>query len=245
MLRFAERRFGPSIQEAWEDFHFGQSNLPYDLDPVEGQIFYPYFLFHWTPGQSRRRKVGETHVGVVAKAFLLENTDRLSEMERHVLEQSVRQPLSFYEILSSEPGERIFLRDVLTGNEMQVRERSGSKTVESGDIVYAQILPLPGITMLGCCAPLRIPPRMKADVIALRKSLRLKTNRDDEILEEDLVRFADDIREVYFDIRDYLHAPPRICNTDGDPPGFPYDDVRDRVSRGSLRGAGSSGEGGG
>ncbi len=128
------------------------------------------------------------------------------------------QPLTFYEVISSHPGERIALRDILTGQERAVREHTASKTVENGDIIFAQVLPMQGITTLGCCAPVGIPPRMKAEVIALRKKLRRKAKRENgEIWAEDLARYENDIRRVYLDIRDLLNTPPRICNTDGDP----------------------------
>src|SRR5437870_9734208 len=166
----------------------------------------------------RGRRTGARRGGVIAKAFMLENACRLTEMQRQVLEQSMTQPLTFYEVISSHPGERIVLRDILTGQERAVREHTASKTVENGDIIFAQVLPMQGITTLGCCAPVRIPPRMKAEVIALRKKLRRKAKRENgEIWAQDLARYENDIREVYLNIRDLLNTPPRICNTDGDP----------------------------
>src|SRR5437879_5845839 len=218
ILRYAERKFGMCILDAWDDFHLGQPDGLDHPDFDEGQIFFPYFLFHWTPTRPRGRRTGARRGGVIAKAFLLENARRLTEMQRQVLEQSMTQPLTFYEVISSHPGERIVLRDILTGQERAVREHTASKTVENGDIIFAQVLPMQGITTLGCCAPVRIPPRMKAEVIALRKKLRRKAKRENgEIWAQDLARYENDIREVYLNIRDLLNTPPRICNTDGDP----------------------------
>jgi len=218
ILRYAERKFGMCILDAWDDFHLGQPDSLDHPDFDEGQIFFPYFLFHWTPTRPRGRRTGATRGGVIAKAFMLENARRLTEMQRQVLEQSMTQPLTFYEVISSHPGERIVLRDILTGQEKAVREHTASKTVENGDIIFAQVLPMQGITTLGCCAPVRIPPRMKAEVIALRKKLRRKAKRENgEIWAQDLARYENDIREVYLNIRDLLNTPPRICNTDGDP----------------------------
>ncbi len=178
----------------------------------------PYFLFHWDPERPTGSRTGTSREGVVAKAFLLENSGRLTEIERQLLEQSMAQPLSFYEVLSSQPGEGIVLREILTGQEAEVRERSASKAVQTGDIIFAQITSMPGITRLGWCAPLLIPPRMKADVIALRKKLQRKAERGNRAVSvEDLVRCEEEIREVYLDIRDILNTPPRICNTNGDP----------------------------
>ena len=84
--------------------------------------------------------------------------------------------------------------------------------------MYSSVWVLPGITVLGCSAPIRIPPSWKAEIIGLRKRLRkriAKQNRD--LTAEDLLRYADEIRATYLLIRDSLNTPPRLANTDGDP----------------------------
>jgi hypothetical protein len=55
------------------------------------------------------------------------------------LEQATTQPLSFYEMVWNEPGERVLVRDVLIGGETEVIERSGSQNLEPGDLLFAQI----------------------------------------------------------------------------------------------------------
>jgi len=60
--------------------------------------------------------------------------------------------------------------------------------------------------------------QQKADVFALRMKLRkkiAKQNRD--LTADDLIRYADNVRETYLNIRDALYSPPLLCNTDGDP----------------------------
>src|SRR2546422_4242840 len=52
ILRYAERKFGMCILDAWDDFHLGQPDGLDHPDFDEGQIFFPYFLFHWTPTRS-------------------------------------------------------------------------------------------------------------------------------------------------------------------------------------------------
>ena len=110
------------------------------------------------------------------------------------------------------------VRDVLIGGETEVIERSGSRTLRAGDMLYAQIWNQPELAVFGSSAPVCIPPGKKVEVIELRKKLRkkiAKQNRD--LTAADLLRYADAIRAVYLDIRDALHAPVRFCNTDSDP----------------------------
>jgi hypothetical protein len=122
------------------------------------------------------------------------------------------------EVLWSESGERIGLRDILTGVETQVIERSASRTLQKGDIVYAQVWNLQAISIVGCMAPMRIPPSWKGEVIELQKKLRRKTAKQNrELAGEDLVCYADAIRLTYLTIRDGLNRPPQLANTDDDP----------------------------
>jgi len=218
MLRFAERKFGDQIQVAWEDFKMTDLPVPLDAYPGEQQIFMPYFLFHWDPQRPRSGKGAIWRGGIVTRWYELEKGGRLSELERLFLEQATTQPLSFFEVLWSEPGERIRLRDILIGGETEVVEQSASHMLQKGDVVYAQIWNLPTLSILGCTAPIRIPPRWKGEVIGLRKQLRrkiAKQNRD--LTPADLVRCQDAIRLKYLTIRDGLYTPPRLANTDGDP----------------------------
>ena len=221
MMRFAERKFGTKIDEAWLDFNMCE--LPETLvdRDDEDQIFMPYFLFHWSPFTLSKKKAAVGRGGVVTRWYMMERARRLTEMDRMFLHQATTQPVSFLEVLRSEPGEGMTFRDIMIGSEIQVVEHAASSVLKQGDIVYAQMWNLNEIAILGCCAPLRIPPRRKADVIALRKKLRKRAARQNrDLAAEDLIRYADDVRMTYLNIRDSLYAPTQFCNTDGDPIAF-------------------------
>ncbi len=218
MLKFAEQKFKEDMDLAWQDFNMTAFPELLEMDSPENQIFFPYFIFQWNFNRRRSRKGGPRKVGVIARWFTMEKAASLSEMERLYLEQAAVQPVSFFEVLRSVPGERVEVRDILIGGEAEVLERSASRSLRQGDMVYAQVWTLPGLSIFGCCAPLAIPPRWKSVVIELRKKLQRRVAKQNRTLSaEDLVRYGDDIREVYLDIRDTLNAPPLLANTDGEP----------------------------
>ncbi len=218
MMRFAARKFGDRLNDAWQDFNMSDLPVPLVDRSTENQIFMPYFLFHWAPDRPVRERSRHRKAGIVARGYILEKADRLSAMERVLLEQANTQPVSFHEIVWCRPGDRMGIRDIFTGEEIEVIERAASERLRQGDILYAQVWKLTGLAILGCCAPLCIPPDRKAGVIGLRKKLRKRIAKQNRGLTAgDLVRYADDIRETYLDIRDALYTPPRLCNTDGDP----------------------------
>ncbi len=218
MMEFAALHLGGELEEAWKDFEMSDFPEPLDEHEIERQIFMPYFLFHWDPFRPRRGKATLRHSGVVAQAYMMERMGQLSDMERLFFEQAATQPVSFHEVLWNNPGERMELRDILMGGDTEVLERLGSRGLRRGDILYAQIWNLNGYSILGCTAPICIPPKWKSEVIGLRRKLQKRIAKQKRNLAaEDLVRYGEAIRETYLDIRDGLYAPPRLANTDGDP----------------------------
>ena len=92
------------------------------------------------------------------------------------------------------------------------------RMLRPGDLGYGQICELPEVTTLGRLAPLSIPPGHKASIVGLREKLRKKIAKQNRgLTAADLIRYRDDIRTVYLDMRDAMRTPPRLTNTDGDP----------------------------
>ena len=153
MMRFAERKFGDQFEEAWQDFCLTDLPVPYDADSLEHQIFMPYFLFHWDPQRPRTGKGASRRRGIVTRWYELEKAARLSDMDRLFLEQATTQPVSFHEVLWSEAGQGIGLRDILIGTETEVLERSASQVLQTGDIVYGQVWNLEAISIFRLHGP--------------------------------------------------------------------------------------------
>ena len=215
ITRFAWRKFGDRIYEAWQDFNMTDAPPPLEESADERQIFMPYFLFQWTPDGKSTTARGQG--GVVARWYLLEKSKQLTAMQRMFLEQATTQPLSFYEVVWNQPGQRMRVWDVLVGGETEVIERSGSRHLRPGDLLFAQIWHQPEIAVFGSMAPICIPPDKKIEVIELRKTLKKRIAKQNRYLApHDLLRYADLIRGTYVEIRDRLFAPPVLCNTDGD-----------------------------
>jgi hypothetical protein len=215
MLNFARQNFAEDVLDAWLDFNQDESPIPLEEDVDEGQIFLPYLLFDWDPRTRRRR--GQAGMGLVAQAYLLKEGSRLAELERLILDQATAQPVSFYEVVRCDPGDRMVLRDVLIGGDTEVVERTASRTLRPGDLVYGQLCRLPEVVTLGRMAPLAIPPGKKVAIVGLRARLQKKIAKQNrELAAADLVRYQEEIRTTYLDLRDAMRMPPRLTNTDGD-----------------------------
>jgi hypothetical protein len=219
LMDFARKRFAYDTEDAWEDFHFGEPDTDY-LDAKDmDTIFMPYFLYRWhdpvEPDLGDARQPG-----TIATLFLMEKGRTLPQMQTQLLRLCMQQPITFYDVLESRPGQGMLLREIFTGREYDVRERSASRTLNAGDILYGQMSPLEGLTTMAFCAPLPIPPRMKSMIIAQRMLLqsigrwRKKTR---VFSTDDLLDFEEDFRELYLEIIDRLNAPPVLHNTEGEP----------------------------
>jgi hypothetical protein len=218
MLNFARSRFADHVLAAWLDFNQAETSFSLEEDVAESEIFLPYLLFEWDPEPRSGRRNSQPKMGLVARSYLSTRAGRLEELERFILEQATTQPLSFYEVVRSDPGERMVLRDVLIGGETEVIERTASRMMQPGDIGYGQMCKLPEVTTLGRWAPVCIPPRQKAAIVGLRGKLRKKIAKQGrDLTAADLIRYREEIRTAYLDIRDGMRIPPRLTNTDGDP----------------------------
>jgi hypothetical protein len=221
LLRLATREFGEGLVLAWADFNQMGIPDPFEKYPYEEAIFSPYMIFEWDPEAPNRRRDARPRGGMIVRRYLEKEGSRLSGLELLILEQAISQPVSFFEVVSCVPGRSAVLRDILIGGETEVEEHSATKTMQPGGIVYGQLWVLPEVATLGRLAPHVIPPGRKVEIVGLRTKLRRKiAKRNKNLSAGDLIRYAEDIRTVYLDIRDALMAPPRLENTDGDPLEF-------------------------
>jgi hypothetical protein len=219
LIAFADERFASDIEDAWEDFHFGVTDSDYTPGNDIETIFMPYFLYRWRDLMDPDS--GNTwEPGTIATAFLQEKGRSLTQMQTQLLFLCMHQPITFYDVLESRPGHGMLLREIFTGREYDVRERSASRTLNAGDILYAQMSPVEGLTTMAFCAPLPIPPRMKSMIIAQRmvlQSFGRKGKKRRVFSTDDLLEFEEDFRELYLEILDRMYAPPVLHNTDGEP----------------------------
>jgi hypothetical protein len=219
LMAFAIKRFAQDIEDAWEDFHFGVTDSDYAPGNDLETIFMPYFLYRWRDLMDPDS--GDTwEPGAIATSFLKEKGRILTQMQTQILFLCMHQPITFYDVLESRPGQGMLLREIFTGREYDVRERSASRSLNAGDILYAQMSPVEGVTTMAFCAPQPIPPSMKSLIVAQRavlQSFGRKRKKPRVFSTDDLLDFEEDFRELYLEIVDRMNAPPVLQNTDGDP----------------------------
>ncbi len=149
-------------------------------------------------------------------AYLERHADELSGVERRFLEAACASPLSYYVVTAVEPGRSLTLRDVLTGREHRVLERSASSTLKPTSLLMTRVVSVDDVSIMVGCASLVIPPSYHNTIIVFRQDFAGARGT----LTEDLVYDLDlDILGLYHEIADALRNPrlPTLTNTDGDP----------------------------
>ena len=164
----------------------------------------------------RGRPVREEEERSAVEVLLEENGPRLPELERRMLEALHRRAFSFYVVRAVVPGERMRLREVFTGEELEVRERSASMNVVEGAVLYARIVSLDSVAILTGCGSYVIPPSFRFGLLRLRDLLVEELGA----LDADKLRALDEIlRDQYGTIVHAIRFPPApsLENTDGEP----------------------------
>ena len=214
---FAERALGRAGMEAsYGEFLLWPEDAP-DVEFLErqGQLFCSWSIFNWfyEPGVvdgPLRLPPGMTP----ADFFLEKEKGRIGDTEKALIAAISYAPFSFHEVISCEPGRGFLLKDVLTGEEIDVLERSASKDAREGDILFGRVATVGDISMLFGCGCYAFPPDYKPSIIGLRKWMRRGRRK---ITREMLGECEADIRKAYLDMSRSLFRLPTLCNTDGEP----------------------------
>lgn len=217
LVREAARHFGEAgLDEAWDEFNVFELDEPFDDESPYVTLFFSWFLHDWLPDPHDTEVPPAAHGVTAAQAYLNRTGSRLDPIARRYVEACCAAPFSFHEVIDCRPGQGMRLRDVLLGTEIDVIEKTASRTLRASDIVFAKVVPIEGIALLEGLGPAAIPPVRKPELIELRKKLGTQQS----LFGADTLREFDfELRGTYLDIADDLLYPqlPELRNTDGDP----------------------------
>ncbi|MBW2603541.1 MAG: SEC-C domain-containing protein [Deltaproteobacteria bacterium] len=217
LMDYAAERFEDmAVAVAMAEFLVWPDEAPgEDFIEQHQQLFWPWFCFNWindpedTP-LDLHWPVDQT----IAESYAESQKDRLDSMELKLITAHSRRPFSFFEVVECRPGKGFLLKDIFTGEQTDVLERSGSESTHPGDILFGQVIKIDHVGMLISSGQFLIPPRLKPELIQFRKWLKQGIRRmtTDILSEHDC-----EIREIYFDLVEILQRPAELFNTDGDP----------------------------
>lgn len=209
---------GPLLGAALDEF-FLWEGVPegYEETDAFGSFFVPWFVCQFVDDPHDPDRVASAPDESLAAFYLRRHAAGLSSIERAFLEAASTSPLSFYAVRRTKPGREIALHDVLTGDDVVVRERSASQSVSPGALMFTRVVTVEAVSIMVGAAPIVIPPRWHHTVLDFREQFAGGKSR---ILTPKAVRDLDfELRDLYLEIEDELFHPrlPQLQNTDGDP----------------------------
>lgn len=216
LTKFAFEIIEPEIvEEAWKEFNDHEAVEDFDPDGPMNVLFMPWFLFNWI---IELKPTGSTKFEemTVAELFLLHKTNAASSAEEILLRSSICCPYTLCEVVEVEPGVGMTQFDLLRRIKYEVVERSASKTLKRGEIIYCATSEVEGFRSNVGTGPYALQPISKRDVLDLRKWMMDEIG-DDSITAAHLHEFEYDIRGLYLNIVREMFTPPGLANTDNDP----------------------------
>ncbi len=153
----------------------------------------------------------------VAEMFMQDKGKNLEPLELELLSACNRVQFSFFEVHSSQPEHGFQAVDLLTGQRRQVNDISASQHLVPGDIIFALITEVRGVTINVGSAKYKFYPRFKPTILEFRKELEEGFGH---VTNELLIDLEFELRDLLFFLQDALFEPPDVRNTDGDPLSF-------------------------
>jgi len=217
IIEHAKSIFGiEAFDDAWFEFHSGEEEL-FDPESPELQIFMPWFFYHWTvDGFDNDAPKNIPRDTTPAHSLLQRRSAFLEPLQIEYIEACLKSVFSFFEVLSVRIGQGFVLKDVFTGEHLDVVEKMGSENIGIGDILFGKAVSLHGLTTMEATSTFVIPPIQKGPLLELRKQIEKNFK---PITTETLREFDFELIDLYQDYRENLLNPkvPILNNTNGDP----------------------------
>ena len=216
MMGFIHEAYGPSaMHEAWREF-IGQDDVELDPNTPLMQLFMPWFFACWSPDPADTRVAQPSLHGVIPiDAYLVAHGHRLDPLLRRYMDSLLSAPFTFFEVMACTPGQSMALRDIMTREEYAVTERSASKGLTRGDLLFGQLASVDQLTMLEASNAFAISPMEKAQIIELRARIAVAN----PLITRQVLRDCDyELLEVFHEIAERTFNPkmPSLQNTDGE-----------------------------
>jgi hypothetical protein len=216
LLRFVDKSPGrESFAEAWAKFSPAE-DAAFDSKSPHMPVFIPWFFHQWSPAaESTRFAELASRAATVSGEFLARRRRNLDPLLVRYLEACQATAFSFHEVAQVEPGRGFLLRDLILERERFVSEHSGSQNARRGDILFAQVVDIDGLSLLDGSGQIVIEPGDKPPIIELRKAMRKETELKDTAL---LKAWDIELIGLYLDFAERRLNPklPKLQNTDGE-----------------------------
>ncbi|MGB9699649.1 MAG: SEC-C metal-binding domain-containing protein [Thermodesulfobacteriota bacterium] len=159
----AKERYKKDFKKAYELFFrkpFQEVLVIDEKEEADFPLFLDWFIHDYILGNG----------ATIAEEFYQEKRRKISEEQIILFKNEIPSYLSFYEITSVSPGKGLTLKDLITGEELEVWEVSGSLAAVKWDVLLTRVIKMSQVNKLSGAA-LLLPRRTKEEILSVVKNL--------------------------------------------------------------------------
>ena len=217
ILDYALATWGdPLVAHAWEDFWF-YDDVSEDMpaEPEFDAMFPAWFTLGFVPDPECPERTPDWPLEPLGLHWLASLGGEVEAMDRAFVLQACRSPFSVFAVEQATPGQSVDVKDILTERSFHTGELTASRSLRIGDILFSRVVTVDEVSLLFGTAPYAAPPAFHLEILDWRDHRFRKRKPTRAVIAE----FEDEVRSLYFDIRDVLRdpRPPVVTNSDGDP----------------------------
>jgi len=229
-----QREFKSDFENAFEFFLGRKFQAPHDAESmIEFQRALDYFIHDYRLPDDKR----------VIERFAAEHGKRLSAEERALIEGWQHSRLTAFEVIAVEQGVGMRLRDLVSGEEFEVREKRGTQDLNRWEIIVSRLMRTGDHYEMGGATGMRLPARYRDWVRGhLAEQWRHYQFHHPESTYEDFLHASSQLLVQFIEdeVTPALTAPPTMITAEGDVSEFckaTFDVLDYTVALAGLRGA--------
>lgn len=167
---FGRKQYGEKHELiAWNEF-IPIKDVEFPSNAYVMDIFWPWYLYsRFYEGQN------------IAYEFILEDYRHRTDVEKLFIGSCIQNKFSFYEVKRVQYGQNIVVKDLLSGKEILVFEKSASRELSSGDIIFGKIAEVFELHFLAT-ASIRIPSHYRSKILTFARKKKIKENELNRIV---------------------------------------------------------------
>jgi hypothetical protein len=203
-----------AVLEAWAEFVADEDDeLEFDPETPHAAVFFSWLLYHWAPDPYETEVADVSlHDVIPAREYLQRKGKRIDPLLRSYVEAALEAPLTFYEVLSTEPERGFRVREFFSSSECWVHEKAGTASMTPGSLFFGSLVRCEGIVLAESLGAVVIPGMHKLELMRFKKQYRL----DSDFSLQRLCDLDLELIDCYLGIADPILYPklPELRNTD-------------------------------
>lgn len=168
---------------AEREFYVRPHNSSLQLGPIEESLFRSWFVYLWSPlcnpayvgseiaHQLEERGESVMILGSLAEIWRLLAEPKLSSRCEDLLDEIATHILRYYLIEEIGDDLEITLRDIISGNQVQVLAPHLADSNCTGSMIFGQIVTFQNYNLIACAGPLLLPGELAQDILQFHQTI--------------------------------------------------------------------------